>query len=214
MKTTVLICAMEKECYFILKNMTVTDIYENSPYKIYSGLLFGKPIKLMICGVGSTSSAFAITLIKDAELIINFGCAGAHTTDLKSGDFILASGIVGGIGFTEDFRLIYKRIETDANSVKMFSNAFSKENIDYRVGDVFSADVWHSKEEIPAFCKKYETLCEDMESYSICFSANKLGIPTAIIKFISNNELVGEKFSLKSFEQTQAKFLNVLKSIL
>ena len=63
------------------------------------------------------------------------------------------------------------------------------------------------------FNEKYETLCEEMEGYAIAKVANLYNIPMIIIRAISNNEILNERYQRKVGKYAQEFTLEFLKNI-
>ena len=162
-------------------------------------------IRIASCGIGMVNAASGTAnMIRDykPDIILNTGCAGAHSEDLKIGDVVLGtkyipttSVVINSKGDTHYYGLrLDENGETQsyftANDV-LFSIASDKEFLgDYAIhtGPISSSDMWiDNVERIKWMHDFFETLCEDMEASAIAQVSQFHNIPFLAIKDISNS---------------------------
>lgn len=84
-------------------------------------------------------------------------------------------------------------------------------------GTIGSGDIWDNEiDRINMLNKKYDVLCEDMESIATYAVCQKLNVPVLGIRMISNNKLTNEAYDdkslakLKEFQEVIIKILNLI----
>lgn len=114
----------------------------------------------------------------------------------------------------------YKKIKSDQyliEALKIDGNRSSSWKDSIYFGTIGSGDIWDNEyDRIELLNKKYNVLCEDMESiaaYTIC---EKLNVPILGIRMISNNKLINEEYNNQSLEKLkdfQEKIVEIIKII-
>ncbi len=104
---------------------------------------------------------------------------------------------------------------SDKNILKDIKEHFEKEYIGkIYVGTLGSGDVFNREiDRINWINKKFNNLCEDMESIGIYSVCNKFDIPCLGVRIISNNEITGEELDESQAITLQKLIENYLNSI-
>ena len=143
------------------------------------------PVELVLSGMGMVNAAdVAERVIAECapRAVLNYGCAGAHRSDLEIGDVVVGTHVVAYLDADTPV------LECDAQLVEA-----ARRLADDRVvfGTVASADAWNrTPEAIDELVRRHASLCEDMEAAAIALVCKRHGVPFLTIKDISNNELV------------------------
>lgn len=193
---------------------------EYKSFIFYEGTIDQKDVVLCVSNIGLINASVATTIAIEKynpRFIINQGVAGAYPENIRTGDIVIGTGAINITSMeykgndnninsyeittflhNEENRVIIK--EADKEIIEKI-----KKNIDEKVsyGIIASGDIWNKNEERIRFInKKYNAICEDMESVAIYSVANLYEIPCVAIKVMSNNEVLKEKYnasvSLKS----------------
>jgi adenosylhomocysteine nucleosidase len=92
-----IIGAMEAEVSLLRSALQHTNITKIGNFEFYSGKLEGKPVVLLLCGIGKVNAAVGCALLIDHFqpcLVLNTGSAGGIDPTLSFGDVIVSSGLV------------------------------------------------------------------------------------------------------------------------
>ncbi|WP_330924371.1 purine-nucleoside phosphorylase [Candidatus Sororendozoicomonas aggregata] len=186
----------------------------------YTGHYQGRKVSVMGSGMGIPSaSIYYKELITDygVDKIIRIGSCGAVSEEVKLGDIIIGMGActdskVNRIRFKDhDFAAIadYELLENAVNTAR-------KKNIAYRVGNLFSADLFYSPEEdIVDVLERYGVLGVEMEAaglYGNCaeYGAKGLAICTVSDHLRRGEHMTPEERQLSFNEMIELSFGSVL----
>lgn len=173
----------------------------------YTGTYKGKKVSVMGHGMGIPScSIYVHELIAEfgVKNIIRIGSCGAVRDDVKLMDVVIGMGAstdskVNRIRFSgHDFAAIadYDLLETAVNQARA-------QNVEIKVGNVFSADLFYTPEpEIFEKMKKLGILGVDMEAAGIYGVAAELGARALTILTVSDHILRGEKLSAEDRQKS------------
>ena len=81
----------------LLQQLTSGKTYKKASREIYTGILFGKKVSIIISGCGKIKAAAATQLLIDtfpAKAYIHYGTAGALSGQLKIGDIVVATEVI------------------------------------------------------------------------------------------------------------------------
>ena len=227
--------AMEVECNDIL------NILENKVEKViqgytfYEGILDNHKIIISLSKVGLIHASASLSLAIEKfspNIILNIGIAGATEKKLHIKDIVLGENIIN----INSYRTPYKKegsnpnewelltflsgetdrlIEQKADSklLSITKDILKEKNI--HIGTIGSGDVWNREiDRINYLKKKYNILCEDMESIATYTIANQNNLPVLSIKMISDNILTNEEYNREVGKELQKIIKNYLKKIL
>lgn len=225
----IVMVAMEYEMNFLLEKLENRKYEKINKYEFYEGTINDYPIVVCHCHVMSFNATIATTIAitkYNPIAIISQGCSGAHTKDIRKNDIIIGEKCVNIVSsktphkkenegsnsldwelvsFIEnaDDKLQYQT--ADKNLIELCKTIpFSKGKIYF--GTLGSGDVWNNEtDRILHLHEKYGTLCEDMESIAVYYTANTFNIPVIGIRIISNNEVIGDVYA-KDFELISQEF--------
>jgi adenosylhomocysteine nucleosidase len=88
---------MEDEVRLLRESMDSPKQTKAAGLEFYSGILKGKPVVLLRCGVGKVSAAVGTALLIEKyhpDYIINTGSAGGIGKGLRFGDAVISTGLV------------------------------------------------------------------------------------------------------------------------
>lgn len=181
----------------------------------YTGTYKGQRLSVMAHGMGIPSaSIYTHELIKEygVKNIIRIGSCGAVHDDVKLMDVIVAMGAstdskVNRIRFNNhDFAAIadFHLLETAVQEAR-------KQNVNVRVGNVFSADLFYSPEGMEIFKKmeQLNILGVDMEAAGIYGVAAELGAKALTILTVSDHIIRGEKLSAEDRQLSFKEMMTV-----
>ena len=178
-------------------------------------------ITLVECGIGMIRAAAAteaMIIAHQLDVVLNFGCTGAHDRQINVGDVVIGTRSVSHTSMviapdgTSRFDLHNGEKPPPAGQTGVASDpgmlAVARMAAEGWVpepwvgapvdqpaprvheGVVASADVWtQAHDAIAALSLRHQSLCEDMEAAAIATVATLHGVPFLTIKDISNNEL-------------------------
>lgn len=190
--TVGIIGAMEKEIIWYQKLFNLEK--SETIYKVWKGTYKDKNIILMESGIGKVNSAATTQYMIDnykIDFIINSGCAGSLTDEIKVLDTIIGSYVT-----YHDFQPIRimnfstpdeGKILPDNNLVELTENILKENNIKYHLSPICSGDCFVTSSQMRDEIKE-RTGCGvvDMESASIGHIAKKNNVPFIIIRTISD----------------------------
>ena len=234
----VIICAIDKELDFLLKNLDKRKLEKVNIYEFYEGEFYNYPVVIVYAKVGVINATLAtyISITKYNPIaIINAGIGGAHSKDIHVKDVIIGEecfNIVScrtpeksigegsnslewtNLSFIadEENRELYWK--ADKRLVDIAKNTIYEEGKKY-VGVIGSGDIWNNEaDRILMLNQKYRTLCEEMEGIGIYTVANNFQIPVLGIRVISNNEILGEKYDRNTGLYSQKFAYELIKNII
>ena len=224
------VIAMKKEFNHLLSKFKDISENKLGEYTFYKTEYNEKTIYILYAGVGLVNTAISLTKFLNKikpNIIINAGLAGGHDTSLNVGDVLLGKEVIninsmktqyketneGSDSLNweiktflendkKDFEGDYKIYYGDNNlmsKIKTIGNNFGIKIYEGRIG---SGDIWNKeKDRINLLNKKYLTLCEDMEIFSVYTISQQENIPCIGIKIISNNEMNDQEYDTSVIEK-------------
>lgn len=187
-----IICAMDSEVYRfyeMIENAEITEIYG---YRFARGMLQGKEVVVMKCGVGKVNAAMGTQtmILKYApELIINSGVAGSLSSELSICDIAVGTDVVQhdfdctAVG--DPLGLYYPCDESAAQAICEGAAAAGVHAVRARIasGDQFISDADKKRWIVENFGAK---ACE-MEAGAISQVCALTGTRCAVIRAISDS---------------------------
>ena len=187
-----IIAAMDKE---IKKYQEIFDLEKtNKLLDIYEGNYQDKKIVLCLSGIGKVNSAATTQYLIDKynpSIIINSGCAGSLTENVKVLDTIVASFVTyhdfSPIRIMESCVPDNGLVKTDIDIIEKVETLLKEENIKYHIGGIASGDCFVTSSNMrDDIYSKTNCLAVDMESASIGHISKKNNVPFIIIRSISD----------------------------
>ena len=214
-----IIVAMKSEANDLLKKIKVEETKNLFNYEIYLGKYNDINIILGISGVGPINISGLIHVVMlnyKIKFILNYGVVGGHGLDIHKGDLVVTTECLNGSSFItkktgkgEGINLNNRKYQTFIETLddiliieKMDNNIIEKikeiemdKSIKIYYGRIYSGEQWNREYDTIMFLhKNYKTLCEDMEAYAVFYNSNKYKIPFAVVKGVSNNEILNEEY--------------------
>lgn len=187
-----IIAAMDKE---IKKYKEIFDLeLINETLNIYKGIYQDKRIILCLSGIGKVNAGATTQYLIDKynpNIIINSGCAGSLTNEVKVLDTIIASFVTyhdfSPIRIMESCIPNNGLVKTDNNLIKKLEDILKENSILYHIGGIASGDCFVTSSEMrDDIYARTKCLAVDMESASIGHISKKNNIPFIIIRSISD----------------------------
>lgn len=205
---TGIVSAMESELAFFrsqLENMK-TETFASVNY--YSGTVNGSQLVVCNCGVGKVNAAMHTQIMIDKyspDIIINNGVAGALADELDIFSVVAGKSMVyhDMQDFViEEFEPLQPEYHSDEGLLKIAEGL--NENI--HIGTVASGDWFVTDNETKArITEKTGALCVDMESAAVSHTAFLNGVPSIIIRVMSDKADDGGHMSFHEFEKKAAE---------
>ena len=208
-KDTVLMPGDPLRAKYIAENF-LTDVKQFNAVRNmfgYSGKYKGKELSVMGSGMGIPSiGIYAHELYEqyDVKNIIRVGSCGAYSKDLKLFDLVLAMGASSDSNFAHQFNLpgTISAI-CDFDLLRKAVTSAEKLDMNVRVGNVFSSDVFYNNNEDE--WKRWEELgilAVEMECYGLYLTAQKLGKKAIGILTVSDSFHLKEQTTPKEREKS------------
>jgi len=92
-----IIGAMEDEVSYLRETIGAYETRKTGEFEFYTGMLEGKPVTLLRCGIGKVSAAIGCALLINnfkPDFVINTGSAGGIHPELKFGDAVISTGLI------------------------------------------------------------------------------------------------------------------------
>lgn len=199
-------------------------------YDFYISGYKGNEIILSNTGVGIINATVATTVgISEFRptLLVNQGCAGAHTPDIKNGDLIIGESSV----YINNFYTHPKRAGEGSNSLEWYpckrsyavrstpkyvslANSLAFDGKKYvgilGSGDIFSKEV----DRINYMHGLFGELCEDMESIAALKVCESFCVDRLALRIISNNEITLEVFDYGVCKALQKFVVSLIDKII
>jgi purine-nucleoside phosphorylase len=180
----------------------------------YTGTFKGVRVSVMAHGMGIPScSIYAKELITEygVKNIIRIGTCGAVLPDVKVRDVIIGTGActdskVNRIRFRDnDFAAI-----ADFGLASAAVQAAKKHDVNVRVGNIFSADLFYSPDlEMFNVMEKYGILGVEMEAAGIYGVAAEYGAKALTICTVSDHIRTGEQIEAAERQTTLNEMINI-----
>ena len=200
-----IIGAMDSEIEHLVSRLENKTETKFSGYAFHSGVLCGRQVVILKCGIGKVNAARGTQLLIDRfapDLILNTGIAGAVSPDLRIGDAVIANGLVQHDFDVTAFGYAPGYLCTGADHDKptvflpdkdlsgtltkaarqILEGANVKEGV-IATGDAFVADMERRK----YIRSQFNATAVEMESASIAQTASSAAVPFAILRVISDN---------------------------
>jgi purine-nucleoside phosphorylase len=184
----------EVHCYNQVRNMLG-----------YTGMFGGKKISIQSSGMGIPSFLiYAEELIREygCKKLIRIGTCGSIQADVKLGDFLIIQAAHTDSNAIQ--QLFPKSIfapAADWQLVNLAIQTAEKNQQKYKVGTVFTGDLFYDDENDYSLWRKYGTLAVDMETAGLYTVASKHNVKALSVLTVSDEILTGKKLSAIEREQ-------------
>ncbi|AAK42818.1 nucleoside phosphorylase [Saccharolobus solfataricus] len=200
----------------LLQNPKLTN--ENRGFLVYTGKYNGETVSIATHGIGGPSIAIVLEELAmlGANVFIRYGTTGALVPYINLGEYIIVTGASynqGGLFYqylrdnacvasTPDFELTNKLV-----------TSFSKRNLKYYVGNVFSSDAFYAEDE--EFVKKWSSrgnIAVEMECATLFTLSKVKGWKSATVLVVSDNLAKGGIWITK--EELEKSVMDGAKAVL
>lgn len=215
-----IIGAMEEEVVLLQAKLENKDVKVIKNLEVYTGLLNGKEVAVVKCGIGKVNAALCTQMLIDnfdIESVINTGVAGGLNPTLGIGDIVISKKAVqhdfntvmlgDPVGYISRMGMKDCYFPADEKLIKSAMLAAEElENIKYVVGTVASGDQFIAAKEAKDKIKKnFDADCAEMEGAAIAHACYVNNVPFVIIRAISDNADESADMSFEEFTHLAAK---------
>ena len=195
-----IIGAMDQEVSILKEKMEVKKIDKRASMEFYVGILNGKEVVIVKCGVGKVNAAVCTQILADCyqvEAVINTGVAGSLRAEINIGDIVVSTDALQhdmdatGFGYEPaEIPLMGKKtFEADASLRSLIAETCREVNPEIGVfeGRVVSGDQFISDRAVKdRILAQFGGMCTEMEGAAIAQAAYLNKIPFVIIRAISD----------------------------
>lgn len=213
-----IIGAMQSEVALLHACLEQVQVQTIGGLEFHSGLLSGKQVVVVRCGVGKVNAARCTQLLVDffhPDCIVNTGIAGGIGQDLAVGDVVVATGLI-----QHDFDVTafgYARgnltdrtapdkptiFYSDAHLVELLTQTITSDRC--KQGVIVTGDVFISAAEQKQFLRQtFHAVAAEMEGGAIAQVAQANGVPFVVLRAISDLADGTAAASFDTFEQETA----------
>ncbi len=205
---------------FIAENYLTDAVLVNNIRGVqgYTGFYKGKRVSVMASGMGQPSiGIYSYELYNnyDVENIIRIGSCGTFTPDLHVKDIIIAMGACtnGNYAMQYDLPGTFCPI-ADFALVRRAVEECEKAGVNFRVGNIFSSDIFYTDNQSDMKWAKMGVLGVEMESAALYCNAARAGkkalcICTVSDSFVNPDEKATAEERQSSFTQMMEIALNI-----
>ena len=184
----------------------------------YTGTFKGKRVSVQGHGMGIPSIGiytYELFNFYDVKTIIRVGSAGSLREDLRIGDLVLAMGACHNSNYGDQYQLPghYAPI-ADFDLLRAAANAAEQRGYRYKVGNVFSSDVFYSDNPATDKWQKMGVLAVEMEAPSLYMNAARAGKRALCICTISDSLVTGEETTAEERQNSFTKMMDVAFDII
>lgn len=212
---TVLMPGDPKRAAFIAKNFLDNPVLVNDVRGVqgYTGYYKGKRVSVMASGMGQPAiGIYSYELFKfyDVSSIIRVGSCGSFHPDLHARDIVIAQGACTDGNFAHQYRLpgTFAPI-ADFGLVKAAVEECEKVGVNYKVGNIFSSDVFYDDANSGMEWAKMGVLGVEMESAALYCNAARLGKKALCICTVSDSFIYPEENT--TAEERQNSFTKMME---
>ena len=173
----------------------------------YTGFFEGVPVSVMASGMGMPSIgiySYELFNFFDVDNIIRVGSAGGMTEKIRVNDVVAAMGACTDAAYARSFGIpgTFAPI-ADYNLLSTCVETGKEMNIDIKVGNILSSDVFYKDEPYSEGAgltnrerwAKMGVLAEEMEAAALYMNAARAGKKALCICTVSDNLVTGESLS-------------------
>ena len=177
----------------------------------YTGLYKGKRVSVQGHGMGIPSIgiySYELFNFYDVKTIIRVGSAGSMHPDLHIGDLVMAMGACTNSAYAMQFHLpgVYAPI-ADFGLLRAAVEKAEELGYRYKVGNVYSSDVFYDDTPDTACWQKMGVLATEMEAAALYMNAARAGKKALAICTISDHIYLPE---ILSAEERQTSFRGMM----
>lgn len=184
----------------------------------FTGFYKGKRVSVMGHGMGIPSIGiytYELFNFYGVKTIIRVGSAGSLSKDLNLGDLVIAQGACTDSNYGKQYEMpgTYAPIG-DFTLARGAAEACERLGINYKVGNVFSSDVFYSENPHNDKWINMGVLAVEMEAAGLYMNAARSGNRALVICTISDNIITGEATTAEERQTTFTNMMEVAFSLL
>ena len=216
-----IIGAMDQEVSILKEKMEVKKIDKRASMEFYVGILNGKEVVIVKCGVGKVNAAVCTQILADkfdVEAVINTGVAGGLYKDIEIGDIVISKDAVQhdvdatvfGYKVGEIPRMDTSYFEADKDLIELAKKTCEEVNPDINcyVGRVVSGDQFISDNDKKHYLiNEFDGYCAEMEGAAMAQAAHLNQIPFIVLRAISDKADQEAAGSYEEFEKAAIKHI-------
>ena len=179
----------------------------------YTGFYKGKRVSVMASGMGQPAIgiySYELYNFYDVETIIRVGSCGSFSPDLHARDIIVAMGACTNGNYASQYNLpgTYCPI-ADFDLVRRAADECEKAGVNYRVGNIFSSDMFYDDANSGMQWAKMGVLGVEMESAALYCNAARAGKKALCICTVSDSFIYPEENT--TAEERQNSFTKMME---
>ena len=184
----------------------------------FTGTHQGKRVSVMGHGMGMPSLGiytYELFNFYGVKTIVRVGSAGSINPDLHIGDLVIAMGACTNSNYASQYELpgTFAPI-ADFGLLRKAADSCEQIGVNYRVGNVFSSDVFYSDNAHNDKWMQMGVLAVEMEVAALYMNAARSGNKALAICTISDNILTGEVTTAEERQKTFTKMMDVAFSLI
>ena len=200
---------------FIAKNFLTNPVLVNDVRGVhgYTGEYNGKKVTVMASGMGQPSIgiySYELFNFYDVDTIIRVGTCGSFHPDLHARDIIVAMGACTNGNYAMQYKLpgTFAPI-ADFDLVRKAADECEKAGVNYKVGNIFSSDIFYDEANSGMDWAKMGVLGVEMESAALYCNAARAGKKALCICTVSDSFIYPEENT--TAEERQNSFTAMMK---
>ena len=200
---------------FIAKNFLKNPVLVNDVRGVhgYTGEYNGKKVTVMASGMGQPSIgiySYELFNFYDVDTIIRVGTCGSFHPDLHARDIIVALGACTNGNYALQYKLpgTFAPI-ADFDLVRRAAEECEKAGVNYKVGNIFSSDIFYDEANSGMDWAKMGVLGVEMESAALYCNAARAGKKALCICTVSDSFIYPEENT--TAEERQNSFTAMMK---
>lgn len=184
----------------------------------FTGTHKGKRVSVMGHGMGIPSIGiytYELYNFYGVKTIIRVGSAGSLDPELRLGDIVIAMGSCTNSNYAAQYELpgTYAPI-ADFELLRRAADACEKFGYHYKVGNVFSSDIFYNENSHNDSWQKMGVLAVEMEAPSLYMNAARSGNRALVICTISDSIVTGEETTAEERQTSFTHMMDVAFSII
>jgi purine-nucleoside phosphorylase len=184
----------------------------------FTGTYKGKRVSVMGHGMGIPSIGiytYELYNFYGVKTIIRVGSAGSINLDLHIGDLVIAMGACTDSNYAAQYEMpgTYAPI-ADFNLVRGAAEACERFGYNYKVGNVFSSDVFYNENSHTDKWINMGVLAVEMEAVALYMNAARSGNRALVICTISDHIITGEVTTAEERQTTFTHMMDVAFSLI
>ena len=212
---TVLMPGDPKRSRFIAENYLENAVLVNDVRGVqgYTGYYKGKRVSVMASGMGQPAIgiySYELFNFYDVSSIIRVGSCGSFDPDLRVRDIILAQGACTNGNYAMQYNLpgTFAPI-ADFGLLKKAAEECEKAGVNYKVGNIFSSDMFYDDANSGMVWAKMGVLGVEMESAALYLNAARAGKKALCICTVSDSFIYPEENT--TAEERQNSFTKMME---